>query len=826
MSYEKQNGIPKRRPLPTSSTSTQSPKLFGRGPSLPKLAGSPVTTTLSSHRKDSWIEASGTEDGYSDEAFAPPVKTFLSSNITPRSGARKVRAETASPSPHNTPNVTPSTSKLVSPKEYRKTPTEDTRARSGLGLRISNTGKRSRAGSVISDAPGSSVSSQPVSLERDNLATRVASPENTPKFFHANDVRPNLPSNPSSEEVPPRLAGYPQASQEKISLSSGRGLSTDNSPTSEVQSPKFFYANDSKESRPFPSKLANGNASNRPPLHTIYSAHTVDTPSRAPSPLKDEVLPRKPSITKASPRRHTRLVSNGGSEIKQPDLINSGNGDLSRRSSVTSNRPPPATSHRRSSSVQSAGPSPPRISSTVLSQASPTERTRTTSLVGANGDLAHSVNPPTITQELPHSLLPQPPRSPTKVIGASQSKIDQMNEMAANARRERKVLDLEISNSSLLAINRTLEREMRKQTAELRRYRRLSRSGRMSIAPSRYAQGDCSLRSETDTNIDSDDVFSASEEGNDTEDLPSNCSSTSTKSRPSSSARLAARARFQDPVRIQLDFDAHRTLLLDGQKLNFSITRCLSLSEALLSSGKRALEYRTPSPELESLGARVLTPDDNEDEGFARGQGLLSPSINSGGANPWERSLGSIGSLDEGLSTPDYSRWGPSTAPRTPFAECGEHPWMVDPGDEIGVEHDEEPIHEATMEENEPEIEESESAVTEDTTDVRPLPPPKDASTNQSMLKPKPDPLGRRVSDISIDGVDESFDSDASTDEDRTLQSFTERARTPEGRSIIQRKQIPQPPDPSPGDAGYRGSMQGLGHYLQAFSIFGTKQKA
>jgi hypothetical protein len=43
------------------------------------------------------------------------------------------------------------------------------------------------------------------------------------------------------------------------------------------------------------------------------------------------------------------------------------------------------------------------------------------------------------------------------------------------------VLDLEISNSSLLAINRTLEREMRKQSAELRRFRRLSRSGRLSI---------------------------------------------------------------------------------------------------------------------------------------------------------------------------------------------------------------------------------------------------------------------------------------------------------------------------------------------------------
>jgi len=39
------------------------------------------------------------------------------------------------------------------------------------------------------------------------------------------------------------------------------------------------------------------------------------------------------------------------------------------------------------------------------------------------------------------------------------------------------VLDLEISNSSLLAINRSLEKEIRKQKAELRRFRRMSRAG-------------------------------------------------------------------------------------------------------------------------------------------------------------------------------------------------------------------------------------------------------------------------------------------------------------------------------------------------------------
>lgn len=65
------------------------------------------------------------------------------------------------------------------------------------------------------------------------------------------------------------------------------------------------------------------------------------------------------------------------------------------------------------------------------------------------------------------------PLSPSKSV----------SELAADARRERKVLDLEISNSSLLAINSSLEREVRRQKAELKRFRRLSRAGKFGFAP-------------------------------------------------------------------------------------------------------------------------------------------------------------------------------------------------------------------------------------------------------------------------------------------------------------------------------------------------------
>ncbi len=73
--------------------------------------------------------------------------------------------------------------------------------------------------------------------------------------------------------------------------------------------------------------------------------------------------------------------------------------------------------------------------------------------------------------------------SPTK----SGSQQDQLDELVINARRERKVQDLQITNASLEAINRSLERQLRKQKAEIRQYRRLSRSGRLSLTSVRIA---------------------------------------------------------------------------------------------------------------------------------------------------------------------------------------------------------------------------------------------------------------------------------------------------------------------------------------------------
>ena len=79
-------------------------------------------------------------------------------------------------------------------------------------------------------------------------------------------------------------------------------------------------------------------------------------------------------------------------------------------------------------------------------------------------------------------------QSPPSAVGSSESDVNR-SEAAAHARRERKIMDLEISNSSLMAINKSLEKEVRRQNRELRRFRRLSRAGRLSTASTMLSVG-------------------------------------------------------------------------------------------------------------------------------------------------------------------------------------------------------------------------------------------------------------------------------------------------------------------------------------------------
>ena len=655
-------------------------KSTGYGRPLSRVSGSSAINGVTSPGNNDRPYSAGGHVG-NKEGVATPVKSINNPNITPRSGSRKARAETASPQSYVTPNGTSTTTRVQSSIEKRGTDPTDYRTPNGPGGRAPTSGRSSRSESFVSDGPRSLYTHRPALMERQNSSyssNGISSPKSPAMFFHANDVQATVSSKQSIEKQLPQPASQDWSNTSTGSITGWISATSNEEPPDE-QTSKFFYANDASQAKSPPVRPSSSTTANRPPLQTIYSAYVPTSPQRAPSPLKEEVTPppaRRSSISQASPRRHTRLVSNGGSEIKAPEAFKT---DLSRRSSLNSRTAgntsmgrarsssitsrtagSTSTSHVRPPSAQSVGRSPNKRNSLIQQEDSPVEPTKRASMIEPNGLPA----PPFIPDPTgPFS--PGHPQSPTK----HQSKLEQMNELAGNARRERKVLDLEISNSSLLAINRTLEREMRKQNAELRRYRRLSRSGRLSVAPSSYPG-----REAEDTAIDSDDLQpnSDSERDND-EDIFSTQSSHSNAS-DSPKAR-AVRARFQDPENKPLDLSAHRLLLLESQKMNQAIRRCLSHTDALMTIGRRALQQEVLPAESENLGPKVLTPGEYNDDLIEQSRGLLSPGIgfDSSNLNPWERSLAQIGGLDGGLETPDYTKWGPENEPEMPVYQTGNH---------------------------------------------------------------------------------------------------------------------------------------------------------
>jgi hypothetical protein len=215
------------------------------------------------------------------------------------------------------------------------------------------------------------------------------------------------------------------------------------------------------------------------------------------------------------------------------------------------------------------------------------------------------------------------------------SRVQNMNKLAANARRERKVLDLEISNSSLLAINRALEREMRKQNAELRQLRRLNRCSRLSIAASlRSVSGDgLSILSELDDTESDQSSCHSNEESSDTSD---NESSNGDAATANSASEGDSRPCSRDERRFLRDLSKHQELLVDSQKMNQSIKRCLGWTENLIQEAKRALEYHVRVSEIE-IGGRVLAPD--EVDGESEGRQLHSSQTREQSPLPVEESL-------------------------------------------------------------------------------------------------------------------------------------------------------------------------------------------
>ncbi|RAL58828.1 hypothetical protein DID88_009138 [Monilinia fructigena] len=205
--------------------------------------------------------------------------------------------------------------------------------------------------------------------------------------------------------------------------------------------------------------------------------------------------------------------------------------------------------------------------------------------------------------------------------------IERMNELAAIARNERKVLDLEITNSSLAAINRTLEREMRKQTAELRRYKRLSRSGRLSMATgasSRAMSGTLAVVDENNGTALSD----ISQENSDLED----------ENDEEGDDDLTSEEDAIDDGTLSPNAVAEHDLKTSTEKTRKDYDS-ICWTEELINERKRALDYRVKTSDIEPLAPRVLAPDELDDndveidnEGMsAIGASLLREARKAGG---------------------------------------------------------------------------------------------------------------------------------------------------------------------------------------------------
>jgi len=201
--------------------------------------------------------------------------------------------------------------------------------------------------------------------------------------------------------------------------------------------------------------------------------------------------------------------------------------------------------------------------------------------------------------------------SPTKATHSA----DHLTELIANARRERKVQDLEITNASLAAINRSLERRLRKQTAEIRRYRRLSRAGRLSIASvastaaSEGAVSEAGVSALSLSDLSEEEPEEESEEESDFSDTDSGSESLS----PEARAARDERHRQRDERRLQLDLTKHRELLVDSQKINQSLRKCLNWTEELIQEGRKALAYQVRVSDIK-LGGRILVTEDEEED--------------------------------------------------------------------------------------------------------------------------------------------------------------------------------------------------------------------
>ncbi|KAF2440381.1 hypothetical protein P171DRAFT_394789 [Karstenula rhodostoma CBS 690.94] len=613
------------RPLKPTLATTRTSKTPVAPRLAPSVASAPAARTARS--------AVGTTPRVNTAVYedVTPVKSFISSNVTPRSSSRKSRVGTgsANSTPGATPATTPIAPRPVSTVDYPQKEhgvgyVQVGHAPNGFG------GAQRRAKSTVG-THNHNVTSTP-RLPLSNIYSnapepgRARGPSGSSMFFHANDAR----TTPEPQQ-PPQKKGpvffYANGDQD----ASAPSPTVPSPPLSAVgrmpAESKFFHVDSLSDARDSPPVLTPPPisaspepwASLHPPADTQHALHPL-------SPAKENIhlSYRKGASQVIRPNLQTRnsalsIISGfHGSDV--------GVDNSTKRSSVAS--PVVRFSHAKSASLSSIDSvqSLKKIPSHDQSHITPSPLHNEKRVV-STGSIPESIVSVPAEAMMAMSGLPSPNNvSPSKLGPGGKSMLEHMNELAANARRERKVLDLEISNNSLLAINRSLEREMRKHKAELRRFRRMSRAGRfaadtISNLEEFSAVGVSELADLSD--------MSEEEEVEEAEEAESEeHSDSSFDESVMSESALAERDeahRLRDEKRLRRDLLKHRELLADSAKMNQSLKRCLNWTEELIKDGQKALAYRVRVSDVQ-LGGRVLSleeqPEADQDD---ESHGLLSP---------------------------------------------------------------------------------------------------------------------------------------------------------------------------------------------------------
>ncbi|KXS96147.1 hypothetical protein AC578_2304 [Pseudocercospora eumusae] len=587
MSSDRNTNSINSRPLkPTlASTRTAAP----RTPLTPRIAGTATgsATSTTTARPAPRLPNRGAVVAAVSPRLKPqgtPVKDVAGGNVTPRSSARKSRVGGASPA------------RDESGKEALLVGSRPSAEGNGRGSGVSSLslplGRTSRPNSIVSDS-GARALPSPLVMRSPGFSDSTESIES--RFFHASEAAKQdpVPKRPELRKTPTFFYADGKEDQSSKSIS-----------------PVLSAVNDQRLG-PFIKAEAHQNIPRSPPVlspapsnvSTSCFPPTLSNQLRSPSPSKEnihlsyrkgvsQIFGTRP-VTTASPAPSDSQVESAADGNRQP-IYGVQHGRSTSLSSIASS----SQARRRSNTALDGTPSPLNqppehtAAKTVSRTASPhveltsIETLASPAFIGSSSELA---------------------LSPTK--SASQ--------LAADARRERKVLDLEISNSSLMAINTSLEREVRRQKAELKRFRRLSRAGRFSLctserSPRHQSEGLSTLSEDEDP--DSSGVLSglAEDDVSDSEDEDSLLSSSEPLSPTSQHSRQQDRLA-KDEKRLQVDLQRHKELLVQSQAMNQSIKRCMYATEEMISEGKRALQYHVRVSDVK-LGGRILTGFEAEEE--------------------------------------------------------------------------------------------------------------------------------------------------------------------------------------------------------------------